>query len=60
MSIKVTSACILFIVLLGFLGHYLVSKPSEMKEARRGQTASIEMAAHKLGDINTASKFQSV
>ncbi|OCB94466.1 hypothetical protein SRCM101294_02648 [Bacillus amyloliquefaciens] len=53
MNTKGASAFILFIVLLGFLGHYLVSNPSEFHEARRGQTASVDFAGHKQVDFKT-------
>lgn len=59
MNIRGASAFILFIVLLGFLGHYLVSNPSEFHEARRGQTASVDFVGHKQVDYN-AVNFKSI
>ncbi|KYD06762.1 hypothetical protein B4144_2142 [Bacillus atrophaeus] len=38
-------------MLLGFLGSYIASSFSEMHEARRGQTASIELAADHQSDV---------
>lgn len=52
MKFKAASVFILFIVLLGFLGIYFASNPSEMHEARRGHTASIPYTAH-TGDMHT-------
>ncbi|MCY8944326.1 hypothetical protein [Bacillus atrophaeus] len=45
MKFKAVSVFILFIVLLGFLGLYFASSPSEIHEARRGHTASIPYPA---------------
>ncbi|MEC5219906.1 hypothetical protein [Bacillus atrophaeus] len=52
MSIKFTSAFILIILLLGFLGSYITSSFSEKHEARRGQTASVELAADHQSDVH--------
>ncbi|KAA6452512.1 hypothetical protein DX926_09285 [Bacillus atrophaeus] len=38
-------------LLLGFLGSYIASSFSEMLEARRGQTASVELAADHQSDV---------
>lgn len=51
MSIKFTSAFILIILLLGFLGSYITSSFSEKHEARRGQTASVELASDHQSDV---------
>lgn len=44
MKFKLASSFIFLVILLGLVGHYLLNDHKVLKEARRGHTASIQIA----------------
>ncbi|MGG1758500.1 hypothetical protein ACTWKC_18140 [Bacillus sp. 4A_MP3] len=58
MKFKLASAFIFLVILLGLVGHYLLDDHKVLKEARRGHTASIQIALDHHNDFSVERRGQ--